>query len=76
VEFSERSKHYNAKSQISENAYPGSKGEWTVIKFLNHWLWQDLYNPVWPNLVASLIVGVWVDVRAKLRHKELTKTKE
>jgi hypothetical protein len=24
-----------------------------------HYLWIDVYNPVWPNIAASAILGVW-----------------
>lgn len=44
-------------------------GQWAY-----HWVWLDFYVPVWPNLVASLIVYVFV--LAKIRalrklHEEL-----
>lgn len=45
--------------------------------FLYHWLWQDLYVPVWPNIVASALLAVLVLVRVhflaamhKAHHKE------
>lgn len=42
--------------------------------WLYHYLYQDFYSPVWPNLVASLVV--YVSVMVKLRalrklHEEL-----
>ena len=50
-----------------------------VWSFLHHWLWQDLYVPVWPNIVAdpfcallAVLYGV-VKIRQhiNLKHNEL-----
>jgi hypothetical protein len=41
---------------------------------LYHWLWQDLYVPLWPNVLASGVVYVLVLVRLRaLRrlHEEI-----
>jgi hypothetical protein len=37
-------------------------------QFLYHWLWTDLYVPVWPNIVASLFCFFFI--LAKLRTME------
>jgi hypothetical protein len=50
-----------------------------VSHWFYHWAVQDFYNPVWPNIVASLIAtgAIWAKLHAihKLhrKHFELTK---
>lgn len=44
-------------------------GQWAY-----HWLYQDLWIPLWPNLAASLVVYVfmWVKLRSMQKmHAEL-----
>lgn len=31
----------------------------------HHYLIDDLYSPIWPNIVASIIVAIWVYGRLK-----------
>lgn len=35
-----------------------------------HWIIRDAYDPVWPNIVASAIVGsvLWIKLHAIHRH--------
>lgn len=43
--------------------------------FFYHWVWMDLWGPVWPNLVASLVVYVFVFLKMRALadlHKEIT----
>jgi len=28
-----------------------------MINFLHHWVYQDIYQPVWPNWVAGIVAG-------------------
>jgi hypothetical protein len=35
------------------------------MHFLYHYVYQDVYIPVWPNIVASVMVGAWVIWRNK-----------
>lgn len=37
--------------------------------WLYHWLWLDFYVPVWPNIVASLVVYVFVMVKLRALRK-------
>lgn len=39
--------------------------EWFI-----HWIIQDLYTPVWPNVVASGLVGtmLWLKLHAIHKH--------
>lgn len=36
-----------------------------MSEFLHHWLWTDLWSPIWPNLAASGITGTTI---AKVLH--------
>lgn len=38
-------------------------------QFLYHWVWTDLYVPVWPNIAASAILAVAVLRRFNCRQK-------
>lgn len=41
--------------------------------WLHHWFWIDFWTPVWPNLVASLVVYVFVFLKMRTitdLHKE------
>ena len=47
--------------------------------FLYHWLWVDFWTPVWPNIVASLVIWgfMWFWVRSMRDLKaEMTEVKE
>jgi hypothetical protein len=47
-----------------------------MTHFLYHYLYVDLYLPVWPNIAASVIIGLWVVARVKVhlkRHHESIK---
>lgn len=39
--------------------------EWFI-----HWIIHDFYNPVWPNVAASALVGsiLWVKLHAIHKH--------
>ena len=28
-----------------------------IAQFLHHWVWEDLWVPVWPNWAAGAVVG-------------------
>lgn len=28
------------------------------MNFIYHWLWQDVWVPVWPNWVAGIVVAI------------------
>lgn len=58
-------------AHVSAASIPPQKGE--QLHFIDHWLIQDFYDPVWPNIAASMVVGIWVVSRVKLhlkRHKK------
>jgi hypothetical protein len=40
-------------------------------EFLYHWIWIDIYTPVWPNIVAAVLCAGFVDLRNAKRHEEL-----
>lgn len=49
-----------------------------MINFLYHWVYQDIYQPVWPNWAAGLVAapiaffwGKTFEKRAIKRHNEL-----
>ena len=29
-----------------------------MLEFLHHWVWNDLWTPVWPNLAASAVTTI------------------
>lgn len=31
----------------------------------HHWLYDDFYVPIWPNIIASIIMAIWVYGRLK-----------
>jgi hypothetical protein len=35
----------------------------------DHWLYQDFYSPVWPNIVASILVAAWVTFKLRAHRK-------
>ena len=41
-----------------------------MLQFLHHWIYEDLWVPVWPNWFAGAIVGVLAYIWGK---KELLK---
>lgn len=41
--------------------------------FLYHWVYQDFYQPVWPNVAATITVGLWVIWRNRLHIERLEK---
>jgi len=41
--------------------------------WLHHWIWIDLWSPIWPNLAASAFCAAIVDVRHVRRTKQLKK---
>jgi hypothetical protein len=43
-----------------------------MISDLLHRFWIDIYVPVWPNIAASAILGVWA-LRRFIRVEELHK---
>jgi hypothetical protein len=36
-----------------------------LTHFLHHWVYQDIWVPVWPNLLADVIVGTSLYIGAK-----------
>lgn len=47
-----------------------------MAHWLYHYLYQDLYGPVWPNIAADVMVAGWTISRLKLhlgRHHEAIK---
>ena len=42
--------------------------------FLYHWVYQDFYQPVWPNIAATITVGLWVIWRNRLHIERLEKS--
>lgn len=44
--------------------------------WFHHWLYLDLYIPLWPNLAADLVLSTWILRRVKKhlhRHHEAIK---
>lgn len=44
--------------------------------WFHHWLYLDLYVPLWPNLAADLVLSTWILRRVKKhlhRHHEAIK---
>lgn len=45
-----------------------------MIDFLHHWLYEDVYQPVWPNwvtgIVASVVVYFWKGKAWLRKHEE------
>jgi hypothetical protein len=37
--------------------------------WVNHWVYQDFYSPVWPNIVASILVAAWVTFKLRAHRK-------
>lgn len=49
-----------------------------MFNFLHHWIYQDIYQPVWPNWVAGAVAapiaffwGKAFEKRAIKRHEDL-----
>jgi len=40
------------------------------MNWARHWLWNDFYVPVWPNIAASAILGIWA-LRRFIRIEKL-----
>lgn len=47
-------------------------------EFIHHWLYLDLYTPLWPNIAASILLGVVgflygraFERRARIRHEDV-----
>ena len=40
-----------------------------MLAWLHHWIWVDLYVPVWPNIAASLALAIWVGFRLHVLRK-------
>ncbi len=40
-----------------------------MSQWLYHWLVQDFYNPVWPNLVAEAVVTGFIWSKLHAMHK-------
>jgi hypothetical protein len=36
-----------------------------VTGWLYHWVYLDFYAPVWPNIIASILVAAWVTLRLR-----------
>ena len=42
--------------------------------WFHHWIVVDFYDPVWPNIAASILCAVWAVRRVKIhlkRHHQL-----
>lgn len=43
------------------------------MEFLHHWLWEDIWVPVWPNwcagIVASAVIWFWKGKQWFKRHE-------
>jgi hypothetical protein len=42
--------------------------------WFHHWIVVDFYDPVWPNIAASIVCAVWAVRRVKIhlnRHHQL-----
>jgi hypothetical protein len=45
-----------------------------IVHFLHHWVFEDIWVPVWPNWAADVILGILVYIFGrrelrKLRHR-------
>lgn len=42
-----------------------------IGNWLYHYVWIDIGVPIWPNIIASVIIAGYIDVKSIRRHKEL-----
>ncbi len=37
--------------------------------WLYHWVYLDFYAPVWPNIIASILVAAWVTMKLRATRR-------
>jgi hypothetical protein len=40
-----------------------------VSAWFHHWIIADFYDPIWPNIAASILCAVWAVRRVKIHLK-------
>jgi hypothetical protein len=40
-----------------------------VSTWFHHWIIADFYDPIWPNIAASILCAVWAVRRVKIHLK-------